>query len=868
MKNILTIAVSSITMMQVAILLPHAAAAQMAQPKEEGKSTVTVAADPRYNKVGGIKRFFWGDHYRKEWATPVEVEILDMDNEAGGLTPLKIGGGLQTRSLRLKGANGHEYVLRSVQKDVSKAIMAELRETFAQDVVQDQVSSANPYAPMVVASLAEAAGIFNSKPRLVYVTNSNRLGEFAEIFAETLCLFEERPSGNENDNAAYGFSKHVINSGKLFEKVFNNSNHVVDEKAYVKARLFDMLIGDWDRHEDQWLWAAFKDGDKTIYRPIPRDRDQAFSKLDGLIPQLATGKSGVRKVESFEYSIKDVPGMNMNGNHLDRNFTTRLLLSDWLKAAEELQDSLTDATIAAAFREMPDAIYNISGEEIVSKLKQRRSDLPKYAKAYYKFLSQQVDITGTNAKEIFEVSRINDDSTTVTIYAAGKYELWNNIVYQRTFLRSETNEIRLFGLNGDDIYNVSGTTKKGITVRIIGGSGNDSVSDSSFVKGMARLTKVYDNTNTTFNTGKETEKNISSDTLKNVYNRKAYTYDWFAPIFMPGYNVDDGFITGAGVIFKKKQFGKTPYGSMQTIGGNYASATSSYAVWYKGTFKEFIGKADLHLTARYNSPRYSRNYYGMGNETTINEAADKEYYYVRMSQFSFSSSMHRQLGTKHTISLGSEFQAVNLEENEGRFVSSEEGKIDSSSFDKKKYANFQLAYEFNTIDNALFPREGFRIYAGGRFTQNIDENDKHFVQLFTETSLFASAGRFTLATRSGAATHVGDDYEFFQAHTIGGLNYLRGYHKDRFSGKTSVYQNTELRFSVSNMNMYITKGTWGLLAFADHGRVWIPGEESDTWHHGYGGGIWFLPFNKMALTATYGVSKEDKLISVKAGFQF
>ena len=176
--------------MHVAILLPHSSAAQMAQQEREGKSTIIIAADPRYNKASGVKRFFWGHHYRQEWATPIEVEILDLENEAGGLTPIKFGGGLQTRSLRLKGANGREYVLRSVQKDVSKAIVAELRETFAKDVVQDQVSSANPYAPMVVALLSVVAGIFNSKPRLVYVTNSNRLGEFAVTFAETLCLFE------------------------------------------------------------------------------------------------------------------------------------------------------------------------------------------------------------------------------------------------------------------------------------------------------------------------------------------------------------------------------------------------------------------------------------------------------------------------------------------------------------------------------------------------------------------------------------------------------------------------------------------------------------------------------------------------------
>ena len=590
MKKILTIAFSSITMMHVTILLPKTSGAQMAQQQEETKNTIVVAADPQYNKAGSIKRFFWGDHYRKEWATAVEVEILDMDNEAGGLTPLKIGGGLQTKSLRLKGANGREYVLRSVQKDVSKAMMTELRETFAQDVVQDQVSSANPYAPMVVASLSEAAGILHSKPRLVYVVNSDRLGEFAETFAETLCLLEERPSGNEEKNSAFGYSKNVINTQKLFDKVFSNSNHQVDEKAFVKARLFDMLIGDWDRHEDQWLWAAFKEVDKTFYKPIPRDRDQAFPKLDGLIPQMVTRKSGLRKVQNFEYNIRDINGLNMNGNHLDRNFTTRLVLQDWLDAAKELQDSLTDHAIETAFKEMPGAIYDISGKETAARLKQRRDDLHKYAKTYYGFLSEQVDITGTKDKEFFEVTRVNDDSTTVVIYSAAKNDLWNNVVYQRTFLRSETKEIRLFGLDGDDVYNIKGETKKGITIRVIGGNGTDSIIDGSSVKGMSKQTKVYDDRKNIFEIEKETEKNISSDSLKNVYNRKSFTYDWFAPVLRPGYNVDDGFITGAGVIFKKGQFGKSPYGSMQAIAGNYASATSSYSLWYKGIFKEFIGK--------------------------------------------------------------------------------------------------------------------------------------------------------------------------------------------------------------------------------------------------------------------------------------
>jgi hypothetical protein len=296
MKKLLTITyISGIAILPV-ILSSSPAAAQTQQ--DETKSTIRVAANPEYDKAGKMKRFFFGDHYRKEWATPVEIELLDLEVEAGGLTVIKMGGGLQTKSLRLRGGNGREYVLRTVDKDPSKAIVYELRGTFADDVVQDQISSGNPYAPLVVASLAEAAGIFHTTPKLVYVTKSPRLGEFGPFFDSTLCLLEERPSGSEEDNAAYNFSKKILNTEKVFEKVLSNSSFEVDQKAFLKARLFDMLIGDWDRHEDQWLWASFEKENKTIFQPIPRDRDQAFSKMDGVIPQLATRKWAIRKIQN------------------------------------------------------------------------------------------------------------------------------------------------------------------------------------------------------------------------------------------------------------------------------------------------------------------------------------------------------------------------------------------------------------------------------------------------------------------------------------------------------------------------------------------------------------------------------------------
>ena len=58
----------------------------------------------------------------------------------------------------------------------------------------------------------------------------------------------------------------------------------IDEIELLKARLIDILIGDRDRHSDQWKWAAYyKDGIR-YWKPIPRDRDFAFCLYDGFVP--------------------------------------------------------------------------------------------------------------------------------------------------------------------------------------------------------------------------------------------------------------------------------------------------------------------------------------------------------------------------------------------------------------------------------------------------------------------------------------------------------------------------------------------------------------------------------------------------------
>jgi hypothetical protein len=72
-------------------------------------------------------------------------------------------------------------------------------------------------------------------------------------------------------------------TAKVFNDMIDENDHRADQFAVLRARLLDIIIGDFDRNMDQWKWATSDTGKGKLYYPIPRDRDQAFFYSDGLL---------------------------------------------------------------------------------------------------------------------------------------------------------------------------------------------------------------------------------------------------------------------------------------------------------------------------------------------------------------------------------------------------------------------------------------------------------------------------------------------------------------------------------------------------------------------------------------------------------
>jgi hypothetical protein len=832
-------------------------------------TTIVSAPDPHQRTVipgaeyrkGSLHRWLWGSDYRKEWTTPATFPVLNLDSAFGGLTVVKEGGGRQTKTLRLKDAKGKHYLLRTVNKTYLGVLPEIVQGTFVENLANDQVASDHPYAALTVPQMSDAAGIYHTHPKYFIVPYSERLGIYNREFANTLCLLEERPDGSQTTQPDFGQPENIINSDELMETLLKENNQMVDQQAYVKARLFDMFIGDWGRNKKNWRWARFDSGAYKIYRPIPIDRDQTYSLFEGVLLKAIISYGKFRELQKFDADIKNIKWYNYPAFPLDKRLTNALPQQVWIDSAKALQQSLTDAVIEDAVRQMPPQAFRISGEDIIRKLKSRRDHLVDYAKEYYAFLSKYVEVPGTQQNEVFEVKRLNDEETSVTVYSLNKKDE-KSVIYARTFLNKETKEIRVYGIGGHDVFNVSGTVNRGSKVRVIGGPGKDSLTDRSYVGGWGHKTKFYDNPGNSISASEETKVHLSRFPSINHYDYDIFNYDsrGIKPVIY--YNTYYKYYVGISYGFTRQKTREGTFLAKHNIGINYSIGEQSFHPYYKGSFTQLIGRWNFNLSAGYDGVRRV-NYFGLGNESTA-FGDNSHYYWLRTKDIYGSFGIDQTFNNHHNVRLDFLYDAVKVVDSHESFSAKELGYIDPDTYNWKQFGGGQLTYSYININDFILPTKGINFQLGTSYTQNLKESGHGVSKAFTSVNLYWPLLQpFSLAVKSGAATLWGKP-EFYQYNTIGGFHSLRGFWNYRFYGSSAVYNQNELRW-LPTVKGHFYSGRIGLLAFFDQGRVWLPGENSSQWHYGYGGGLMIFPFNKIAVVVTYATSVEGGKAEIRLG---
>jgi len=333
-----------------------------------------------------LKEFMQGENYRKTWATPIQFPIAFLDTLKGGLKILKEGGGKQTHSLKLVNPQGITFTLRSVAKDPQKLIPEIAEDLGLENIIVDGISAQHPYGAILAAKLSEIAGVLHTHPSMYFLPKQDLLGKYNEKYGNRIYLLEYETESKKNWTS-YENVNEIIETKALQElKQKEGKNLSIDKAALIRTRLFDLLIGDWDRHAEQWGWVLQENGDKIEAIPLPGDRDNAFFNPGGVIPTIITNKNVEPLVRPFEMKIDHMPGLVYP---FDRYFLIDTSKEIYIEQAKALQNSLTNAKIDDSFKVWPKEISKLDRAEISEKLKSRRDHLVEYAEAFHAIIQEK-----------------------------------------------------------------------------------------------------------------------------------------------------------------------------------------------------------------------------------------------------------------------------------------------------------------------------------------------------------------------------------------------------------------------------------------------------------------------------------------------
>jgi hypothetical protein len=829
---------------------------------QTGKDT-TVAGSTIF-KISGARSFWMGSNYRKEWKTPIRVPVINLATEEGGLTPVKRGGGKQTRSMRIADATGREYNFRSIQKFItSKTLPADLQSEAAIDLVADGISASYPYAALSIPVLAEAAGVPYLKVKVVYIPDDPRLGEFQKDFGNLLAYMEEKvPTGV---NKGY-------DTEEVVEKLKEDNDNSADQQAMLRARILDMFVMDLDRHEDQWEWVATDKEKGKLYYPVPKDRDQAFYTNQGVLPHIAQWPWLVPQLEGFKSKAKNIRRFNFAARNLDRFFLNELTEQDWQMATGKFLSQMTDSVIEKALAQQPPEIRNISGDKIISTLKERRNNLAAETMEYYRFLAEIVNVTASDKNELFDITCNEDGSVLLQIYKMTGEGNRSDKIYERSFDAQDTKEIRLYGFGGDDQFIIKGSNDK-IKIRMIGGEGEDRFESSS--AGESGL--VYDNKDENNKLTGQLKNRMSRDTIVNYYDRLGYKYNQIIPFISVGFNLDDGVYLGGWLKIIRHGFRKTPYKNSHTVTLKHALASKAFNFRYNAEFIGTFGRrSDLLFETDIQAPQIT-NFFGYGASTFYDKTKPGRfrYYRARYSLGDISLLLRKNFSEKVIMTIGPTFQYFNLDPDEKHnkdrnIIQTVSNGLDPATlFSKQSYIGGRFSLIADTRDNKVLPQKGILWQTSLRYLSGLNDASYEVTQLNSEFTFHLNLIKnfVTVANRFGGGHNFGD-FEFYQAQYLGSEDNLRGYRKNRFAGRSKLYNNLELRIKLANFKTYLFPGSLGILGFYDTGRIFADNDNSNDWLNGYGAGFWISPLRRMVLTFTYAASKEDKLPLIGLGWKF
>lgn len=814
-------------------LAAASAAAQepLAEGAEAAPSTdsATVAAGPRY-EGSALRRWLMGSRYRELWTTPVRVEVLDLSRFAGGLTPLRRGGNVQTMALRFRGADGREYNFRSVDKELTPALPEYARETLLDDLRQDLTRAQHPAGPLVATALLDAAGVLNPGPRLVVMPDDPALGEFRADYAGLLGTMEVHADEGEEGEPLFAGSPKVSDTEDLLEDLRSGAEHRLDARGYLRVRLLDMLLGDWDRHEGQWRWARYDRGGGHLWVPVPEDRDYAFVDHDGVL--LALARSRLPRLVRFQDRYPGVPGLTANSLDQDRALLAGLSRAAWDSTAAALRAAITDPVIAGAVMRMPPEYRPLDGPVLQRTLRARRDRLGEAADAFYRLVAQAPEVHATDRVERVEAEHLPDGRLALRIHSALESGAYTT-AYERVFDPAETGEVRLHLHGGADTVDVRGGAGR-IVLRLLAGGGDDVLRDGSRAPVVLYDTAGAVQVVRGARTRVQTRPWSRPETEPGLLPVSARDFGSGTSLFSPyaAWRSGVGVLLGGGPVLTRYGFRRHPFAARHALRLATSPVHGRVELAYRGELRPEASTRWLALSATAGTLERAR-FGGFGNDAA-GGADGSSLAWLR--QVEAAAAWHLPLSDAVELAVG---PVVRYTDPEVR----PETPLDAwrpVGADAFGQAGARAGVVLDTRDDALFPRSGARAELAASAYPAVWDAADAFGALRGTASAYVrlpAPGAPVLALRASADAAWGG-YPFHQAAFLGGWSTLRGHAHQRFSGDAALSGGAELRVPLLPAELLV-RGRLGVSLLADAGRVIHDGASPGGWHTATGAGVWF-----------------------------
>ena len=584
-------------------------------------------------------------------------------------------------------------------------------------------------------------------------------------------------------------------------------------------------MGDWDRHIDQWHWVRVREGGRRVWLPVPRDRDQAFSRFDKIAP--AVGEYYTKQLASFRTKYPSIEKLTYAGRFTDRRLLVPLEKAEWEAVTAEVVSKITDAVISDAVHRLPPAMFRQGGDDLERALRARRDALPEASRDFYRLLADQVDIRDPEDAGPIEVKPAPSGVEV-------KIRRSDETILDRIFTAGDTSEIRL--LAPPERVAIDSAVHGDIPVRIA-----------------SRL-----------DPSPEPPRDWGHDLL-----------------FFPqlSYDGSRGLVFGARAHLTRYGFELQPFAVDMNFAAAFATTVLRPRLEYSADVRTRSPVRGLFY-ATYTGMDETK-FYGFGNQTVTAEPSPG-FHDVRQERFLANAAIDVPLvGPLHGRA-GVVIESVYTRR--ARIIAA----LQPYGAGGLTLAGGELGVAMDTRSGYLTALRGFKLLAKVRYSPAILDNESAFTKFRGEASTFVGARILTdvlLDLRVSGERNWGR-YPFFDAAFIGGAalpsgldvnssfggGVLRGFDLNRFAGDSSIVGNAELRVALGKANVFLPL-RYGVLGLADTGRVFFAGESSSLWHYGVGGGVWLALFATtpgailaLSLNACVVRSEENTSFYFSSGF--